>query len=59
MTEHNDKVSRDIARVTARVGRGRDRQFANFIDLSPEGVAKWRAEMGLPPLPTTRPEPKE
>jgi len=45
-----ETASREIAEVTGRTGRGRNRRFVNVVDLTPEGVNRWRIANGLAPL---------
>jgi len=41
-----EQIQRDMAFVTAKQGR----RFTNDVDLSFEGVNKWRRSVGLPEL---------
>jgi hypothetical protein len=50
MDDKVSKVQAEMKSLSGRTGKGRDRRFAVAVDLSLEGVNKWRKEMGLPPL---------
>lgn len=50
MNDKKQNLDRDIKTLSARTGSGRNRHFAVAVDLSLEGVNKWRMSMGYAPL---------
>jgi hypothetical protein len=50
--EQKRLLAEDIRMVCERTGSGPNRRFVNKVDLSFEGVNKWREKMGLAPMTT-------